>query len=388
MHPLLNDFVTALSQLTNPEHKLQSWLEDAIPDQLAHNMRDAPAIAALVRQLAAELLDPRAASGSAGTGRMRYGAVGRQFADRCAKDILAAFGGADGSKLVGMAVKDFHKLSAALRAKLSVPTAPTGAVKLDDYSPWLAAFQASDFDRALEIPGQYTGEGKPQPELHARLQNFDERVLVMSSIRRPKRLIMRGHDEREFPFLIKGGEDLRQDQRLQQLFGVMNAALAADTDCVQRHLSLRRYEVVPMTPRLGVIEWMAHTAVLKDLITGAMTAEERDKFNREGGPQNPRSRHQVWIEKFNPAARGRVAQQYEAMFTKGSRADVVREFVAKQECTRDTLLRDALAGYTASPEACVFLVVLFFGCIFSFLLTTDVTGFWRCGPILSGPWPC
>ncbi len=28
---------------------------------------------------------------------------------------------------------------------------------------------------------------------------------------------MRGDDEKEYPFLIKGGEDLRQDQRIEQV---------------------------------------------------------------------------------------------------------------------------------------------------------------------------
>ena len=44
---------------------------------------------------------------------------------------------------------------------------------------------------------------KPQPELHARIENFDERVLVMSSIRKPKRLTIRGNNERDYPFLVK-----------------------------------------------------------------------------------------------------------------------------------------------------------------------------------------
>lgn len=50
----------------------------------------------------------------------------------------------------------------------------------------------------------------------------------MESIRKPKRINIRGSDEREHPFLVKGGEDLRQDQRIEQLFDVMNIILSQD----------------------------------------------------------------------------------------------------------------------------------------------------------------
>lgn len=71
----------------------------------------------------------------------------------------------------------------------------------------------------------------------------------MTSIRRPKRLIVRGDDERDHPFLVKGGEDLRQDQRIEQLFDVMNMILSQDAACSQRSLMLRTYQVIPMTSR-------------------------------------------------------------------------------------------------------------------------------------------
>lgn len=75
----------------------------------------------------------------------------------------------------------------------------------------------------------------------------------MTSIRRPKRLIIRGDDERDYPFLVKGGEDLRQDQRIEQLFGVMNMILSQDTACSQRSLALRTYQVIPITSRFTIL---------------------------------------------------------------------------------------------------------------------------------------
>lgn len=71
----------------------------------------------------------------------------------------------------------------------------------------------------------------------------------MQSIRKPKRIVIRGNDEREYPFLVKGGEDLRQDQRIEQLFEVMNNILSRDAPCSQRNMQIKTYQVIPMTTR-------------------------------------------------------------------------------------------------------------------------------------------
>ena len=42
-------------------------------------------------------------------------------------------------------------------------------------------------------------------------------LLVMNSIRKPKRLTIRGDDERDYMFLVKAGEDLRMDQRIEEV---------------------------------------------------------------------------------------------------------------------------------------------------------------------------
>ena len=40
---------------------------------------------------------------------------------------------------------------------------------------------------------------------------------MLKSIRKPKRLVIRGDDEKDHVFLVKGGEDLRLDQRIEQV---------------------------------------------------------------------------------------------------------------------------------------------------------------------------
>lgn len=45
-----------------------------------------------------------------------------------------------------------------------------------------------------------------------------------------------GSNGSEFMFLLKGHEDLRQDERVMQLFGLVNTLLANDPETFKRHL--------------------------------------------------------------------------------------------------------------------------------------------------------
>jgi DNA-dependent protein kinase catalytic subunit len=74
----------------------------------------------------------------------------------------------------------------------------------------------------IELPGQYKGKQAPDLANHIRISGFDSSVLVMGSLRKPKRLGVRCNDEKEYLILVKGGEDLRLDQRIEQLFDVFN----------------------------------------------------------------------------------------------------------------------------------------------------------------------
>lgn len=65
----------------------------------------------------------------------------------------------------------------------------------------------------------------------------------MSSLRKPKTITIRGNDQKDYKYLVKGGEDLRQDQRVEQVFELMNRIFDTDPVCKQRKLQLRTYQV-------------------------------------------------------------------------------------------------------------------------------------------------
>jgi DNA-dependent protein kinase catalytic subunit len=123
---------------------------------------------------------------------------------------------------------------------------------INDYSTWFSStFRQHHrlIDKtsvhALEIPGQYTSKKKPCVEHHIKIVGFDEKLLVLHSLRLPKRITVRGHDENDYRFLVKGGEDIRQDQRIEALFSIMNDLYDNDPNCHQSnsaHIAVRTYK--------------------------------------------------------------------------------------------------------------------------------------------------
>lgn len=109
------------------------------------------------------------------------------------------------------------------------------------------------------MPGQYDGRSRPNADEHVRVVSFDSSVHVMHSIRRPVRAVIFGSDERAYAWLVKCGEDLRLDERIQLLFREMNASLDSDPACARRNLAIGTYSVIPMTRSLGLIEWIPDT---------------------------------------------------------------------------------------------------------------------------------
>lgn len=46
-------------------------------------------------------------------------------------------------------------------------------------------------------------DSKPDPSTHVRIVSLGDKLLTLGSIRKPKRLTIHGHDEKEYQFLIK-----------------------------------------------------------------------------------------------------------------------------------------------------------------------------------------
>ncbi|XP_022913511.2 DNA-dependent protein kinase catalytic subunit-like [Onthophagus taurus] len=136
---------------------------------------------------------------------------------------------------------------------------------LSYFSPYLSFFMDNQEDVELEIPGQYKGD-RPFPQYHVKIAGFSPEILIMESKRTPIRIKIIGNDGKEYPFLIKVGEDLRQDQRIEQMFTLMNEVFNSNATCRERRLKISTYQVIPLTKSLGLIEWVENTIPLRKFL--------------------------------------------------------------------------------------------------------------------------
>ncbi|KAL6085809.1 hypothetical protein STEG23_007048, partial [Scotinomys teguina] len=329
----IQGFINALDQLSNPDLLFKDWIND-IKDELGKNPVNKNNIEKLYKRMYTALGDLQAP----GLGPFR-----KRFIQAFRKEFDKNFGNG-GSKLPTMKLCDFCNITDTLLKRMREDSNPPGNLK--EYSPWMSAFKVQFPGNELEIPGQYDGKGKPLPEYHVRISGFDERVKVMTSLRKPKRIVIRGHDEKEYPFLVKGGEDLRQDQRIEQLFEVMNAILAQDAACSQRNMQLRTYHVVPMTCRLGLIEWIENTITLKDLLLNNMSKEEKVAYNSFS--KAPIYEYKEWLTKMS---RKSGPGAYILMYEKANRTETVVAFRKRENKVPADLLKRAFVKMSTSPEA-------------------------------------
>ncbi|XP_010628625.1 DNA-dependent protein kinase catalytic subunit [Fukomys damarensis] len=331
---VIQDFINALEQLSNPDLLFKDWVAD-IKDELGKNPVNKRNIEKLYGKMYAALGNPQAP----GLGPFR-----RRFIQAFGKEFDKHFGNG-GSKLSKMKLGDFSDITDELLSKMKNYSEPPGNLK--ECSPWMSEFKVEFLRNELEIPGQYHGRGKPLPEYHARISGFDERIKVMNSIRRPKHIVIRGHNEREYPFLVKGGEDLRQDQRIEQLFEIMNVILSRDAACSQRNMQLRTYCVVPMTSRLGLIEWIENTFTLKDILLNNMSQEEKAAY-LSNDIRAPIIDYKEWLAKMS----GKYdAAAYVLMYKGANRTETVMAFRKRESKVPADLLKRAFVKMSTGPEA-------------------------------------
>jgi FKBP12-rapamycin complex-associated protein len=113
----------------------------------------------------------------------------------------------------------------------------------------------------LAVPGTY----KPFEDV-IRVVKFAASVDVISSKQRPRRMTITGSDGSKYRFLLKGHEDLRQDERVMQLFGLINACLANNRSTNRLDLKIVRYSVLPLSNNSGLIGWVENCDTLNQLV--------------------------------------------------------------------------------------------------------------------------
>lgn len=118
---------------------------------------------------------------------------------------------------------------------------------------------ARDLD--LAVPGTYQS-GRPI----IRILSFDGTFSVINSKQRPRKLTLHGSDGVVYAFVLKGHEDIRQDERVMQLFGLCNTLLSHDSESYKRHLNIQGYPAIPLSQNSGLLGWVPNSDTLHVLI--------------------------------------------------------------------------------------------------------------------------
>ena len=124
-------------------------------------------------------------------------------------------------------------------------------------SPKLKEAQGLD----LAVPGTYQS-AKPV----IRILSFDHVFTVIPSKQRPRKMTLRGSDGIAYTFVLKGHEDIRQDERVMQLFGLVNTLLNNDSESFKRHLNIQQFPVIPLSQNSGLLGWVPNSDTFHNLI--------------------------------------------------------------------------------------------------------------------------
>ncbi|KAI8997006.1 hypothetical protein BDB01DRAFT_840542 [Pilobolus umbonatus] len=334
--PIMEEFCLELKRLTDPEHLLKDFIDYL--QSIVYDDKINPSFGNDFYHQLDDLLLNISSS--------RLGSIGKAFAKNHGHQIIRIIG-KNGRNLLSSPSEVIKKLQLYLQDVVSntKSTARNNADLLKSYSPWLASFKGNDYTEKIEVPGQYDGKGKPQPDNHVMISGFDGRLLVMNSMRKPKRICIYGSDGKEYMFLVKGGEDLRLDQRIEQLFSVMNEIVGRNSYCSIYNLRIATYNITPMAGNLGLIEWVNNTIPLRRCIEDQLT----NKMQMTRIQDNYRR----WIKK-HAGSSAKPMDGYQKSFG-ANRSDVTSTYQQISRQIQPTVLKDYLMKLASSPEAFIFI---------------------------------
>ncbi|CAD2214805.1 FKBP12-rapamycin complex-associated protein [Angomonas deanei] len=128
---------------------------------------------------------------------------------------------------------------------------------MSDVSPTLDNVRES----IVAVPGTFKHDRLP-----ITIDKFHSRVYVMPSKQKPRRLGLDASDGLKYRFLLKGHEDLRQDERVMQFVGLVDSIFVTDNSTSSIGLSLPQYAVIPLTDNVGLIGWVENTETIYKML--------------------------------------------------------------------------------------------------------------------------
>lgn len=128
-------------------------------------------------------------------------------------------------------------------------------IYLENVSPLLLNFNNSQ----LIVPGT---------KKDVKIMKIHSVFTVLKSKRKPRKFSMIGTDGKVYNFLLKGNEDLRQDERVMQFLTLVNDLLINNVSIDTASLKIRTFNVLPISVNTGLISWLNDCETLSQAIKG------------------------------------------------------------------------------------------------------------------------
>uniref|UniRef100_A0A4W3HYM3 Serine/threonine-protein kinase ATR n=1 Tax=Callorhinchus milii TaxID=7868 RepID=A0A4W3HYM3_CALMI len=106
----------------------------------------------------------------------------------------------------------------------------------------------------------------PFPGHWAYIAGFDDKVEILASLQKPKKINLKGTDGKSYIMMCKPKDDLRKDCRLMEFNSLINKCLRKDAESRRRELHIRTYAVIPLNEECGLVEWVNNTAGLRNIL--------------------------------------------------------------------------------------------------------------------------
>lgn len=219
-------------------------------------------------------------------------------------------------------------------------------IDIGRFCRWFEDFKWSGDSEFIEIPGQY-GDLKPFIENHIKIVRFDQRLKVFSSKQSPIELKIIGSDGKTYCFVIKHGEDLRQDQRIQQVLKMMSKKLRLDEFCSKKHLRIETYEVIPVNSYCGMLQMINNAQTISEFMEEASKTLLSQTFNE----LNMRIKRDFMDFLLNNEKPMSWQKTYELTILKRSREALVQKFQQFEQVIPQDLISRALKNLSKSLES-------------------------------------
>ncbi|PIN25709.1 Protein kinase of the PI-3 kinase family [Handroanthus impetiginosus] len=146
---------------------------------------------------------------------------------------------------------EFSALKRMMPVEIIMPIQESLTVNLPSYDMNLTDSGATDIFSHSDLPT---------------VSGIADEAEILSSLQRPKKIILMGSDGTERPFLCKPKDDLRKDARMMEFNAMINRLLSKCPESRRRKLYFRTFAVIPLTEDCGMVEWVPHTRGLRHIL--------------------------------------------------------------------------------------------------------------------------